>query len=70
MNILEVISKVDLGLLKEQSRTVEGMVDFLDHEIEQGAEDPEYLERLELDKSNLEGLLELLDNIVIALEDK
>jgi hypothetical protein len=68
MDILEVINKIDLELLKEQSRTVEGMVDFLEYEVEQGAEDPEYIERLELDKSNLVGLVELIDNIIIALE--
>lgn len=68
MDILEVINKIDLELLKEQGRTLEGMIDLLKDEIEHGAVDEEYLERLEIDKLHLEGLLELIDCLSIALE--
>lgn len=70
MDILDVITGIDLELLKEQGSTVESCIDLLDNEIDQGSIDPEYTERLEIDRSNLLGLLELIDNLVIGLENE
>lgn len=60
MNITEVMTKVDLELLKEQARTIESLIAFKDcyHFINMGIE-----------ADHLVGLLEFLDNVVIALED-
>ena len=70
MNILDVINKIDLELLKDQGSTVELCIALLDNEIDQGSVDPEYTERLEIDRSNLLGLLELIDNLVIGLKNE
>ena len=67
MDILDVVAQVDLELLKEQYRTVESLLDTLNEEKRNFA-DPKNVERIEIDMSNLEGLLEFLDNIIIALE--
>lgn len=69
MNIIDVVSKIDLDMLKEQGQTVEGIIEQIDAELKHGSVEFEYTERLAIDKNNLEGLLELIDNLVIGLEE-
>jgi hypothetical protein len=68
-DILEVIQRVDVDLLKEQCSTLEGMLTWITSEIDLGSVDEEVTERLESDKDNIEGLVEFLDSLICALEE-
>jgi hypothetical protein len=75
MNISDVLMEIDLEMLKEQATTLENVIENLANEIDMaedfaGVEDQDisYLESLEVDKSNLEGLLTFLDNLIDSLE--
>ena len=68
MNIIEVITKVDLELLKEQAGLVESHITQLESDYNYAVTD-EVAERVTYDIDLCKGLLELLDNIICALED-
>lgn len=67
MSVEDIINKIDIELLKEQASTLEGIIGWIDEEKSEFV-DPEYAERLEIDKENLVGLLELVDNIICEVE--
>lgn len=58
MNIIDVITKIDLNLLVEQSRTVEKLAAFY-----------AYHGLTSEEKEHLEGVLELIDNIICGLQE-
>ncbi len=68
MDILDVINKIDLELLKNQGQVIEQTIFRLEEEKREFA-DPENVERCEYDIDALTGVLELIDNLVIALEN-
>lgn len=68
MDILEIISKVDLELLKEQGGFLDNIITQLESDYNHAVTD-EVAERVNYDIDMAKGLLELVDNIVIALED-
>jgi len=68
MSIEDVIARIDLDLLKDQASTLESIIGWIEEEKQEFA-DQEYADRLELDKENLVGLLELLDNVICEMED-
>lgn len=69
MDILEVVTKIDLELLKEQARAIEKQITYLHEECVTVAKSLKISAPEEKDVELLEGLLELVDNIIISLEE-
>lgn len=67
MNIDDIIIKIDLNLLKEQSCLVESLITERESDFNEAITD-EVAERLAIDVDNLKGLLELLDNLICCLD--
>jgi hypothetical protein len=67
MDILDVVTKIDLELLKLQAGTIENLINERSEDVK-GLEDQESIDRYLEDIDHLTGLLELIDNIVISLE--
>jgi len=68
VDITTIIGKIDLDLLKKQSRLIDDLVMNLRFDLSNAGSGTE-AERLIIDVGLAEGLLELLDNVIIYLDD-
>lgn len=69
MDIVAIISKLDLNLLKEQGEFLDGIITQLESDYNEAITD-EVAERINIDIDYAKGLLGLVDSIVVALETK